>query len=53
VLNFPEPTGICISLQVYDQVWNEIDCEIIALGTQELKNVQYPTEVYRISSRKV
>ncbi len=42
------PGSICISQQVYDQVWNKIDHPLTPLGKHELKNVQVPMEVYRV-----
>ena len=47
-----DPGGVCISRQVYDQVWNEVDYEMTVLAPHELKNVQYPTEIYRVSPKK-
>jgi len=48
-----EPSGICISREVYAQIWNKITYEITELGEHELKNVQYPVTVYSISLQPV
>jgi len=39
---------ICISAQVYDQVHNKIPYALLKLGPVALKNVPFPTDVYKL-----
>jgi len=39
---------VCISEQVYDQVRNKIPYGLIRLDSQNLKNVAFPIDVYRV-----
>jgi len=43
-----EPGGICITQQVFDHVRNSEEFRTVALGQNQLKNVQTPTEVYKV-----
>ena len=44
-----KPGGICLSEQVYAQVWNKIEASLMSLGRQELKHVQLPMEIYCVA----
>ncbi len=41
--------GVCISQQVYDSIRNKTDLTLTGLGKRELKNVELPLAVYKIS----
>ncbi len=42
------PGGICVSQQVYDQVWNKMKGRFSEIGKKALKNVEIPLAVYEI-----
>ena len=43
------PGGVCFSQQVYDNIRNKTDMEIIKMGEVDLKNVELPVAVYRVN----
>ena len=47
-----EPGGICVTQQVYDQVWNKVPTKMVELAKAQLKNVSAPIGVYRVAVPK-
>lgn len=43
-----EPRQVCISRQVYDQVWNKLAAHVSAMGQRKAKNIDAPLDVFAI-----
>ncbi len=43
-----EPGGICVSGSVFDQVRNKVPLPLEPVGARELRNVEFPVEIYRV-----
>jgi adenylate cyclase len=43
-----EPGGVCITRQVFDQVWNKLGNHLSEVGKKDVKNVDFPVEVFSI-----
>ena len=43
-----EPEGICVSDQVFGQVRNKVPQTLVKMAPQDLKNVRFPIDVYRV-----
>jgi len=48
IQNIAHPGEICISRQVFDQVWNKLENHLSEIGQVEAKNLQSPLELFRI-----
>jgi adenylate cyclase len=48
-----EPSGICISAKVHEEVRNKLDVTFEELGAQELKNISAPVRAYRMTPDRV
>src|SRR5882672_8850621 len=48
VESITEPGGICATRQVVDQVRGKVRCQLVSIGTRELKNIQNPVELYQV-----
>ena len=44
-----DPGSICVSEAVYQQVFRKLDLTFEDLGVQELKNIEYPIRLYRVT----
>jgi adenylate cyclase len=42
------PGGVCVSGAVYEQIRNKVQVPLEKLGPRELKNVEFPVEIYRV-----
>ncbi|MBI3859345.1 MAG: hypothetical protein HY296_03785 [Thaumarchaeota archaeon] len=40
--------GICVTRQVFDQVVRKVPNRMVKIGTRDLKNIQYPVELYKV-----
>src|SRR5438477_10659662 len=48
IQSLADPGGVCITQQVFDHVKNSAEFQTVALGQNQLKNVQMPTMVYKV-----
>lgn len=48
VYEFADPGGVCITRQVFDQVWNKLENHLNEIGKREAKNLESPIEVFSI-----
>src|SRR5499433_4044012 len=44
-----DPGSICVSEAVYQQVYQKLDLAFQDLGVQELKNIEHPIRLYRVT----